>query len=89
MSTAILLVLVMLSAVAVSFLRGGSSASRSSAFLWSALVASLVVAIALLVALKARLVPITPINFSIIVLGIVNFGVVECMRIHRRLAALR
>jgi hypothetical protein len=53
------------------------------------LVFSLAVAIALLVVLKAKLLPITPINFSVIVLGIIYFGVVECFRIHRRLAALR
>lgn len=89
MGTAILLAIAVLSAIAVSCLRGTSSASRNPALLWSALVFSLAVAIALLVVLKAKLLPITPINFSVIVLGIIYFGVVECFRIHRRLAALR
>jgi uncharacterized membrane protein len=82
-STAILLAVIVLSAVAVYF----SSTNRSPALLWSALAVSLAVAIALLVVLKAGLVPITPINFSIIVLGIINFGVVESMRIYRRLSS--
>jgi uncharacterized membrane protein YoaK (UPF0700 family) len=89
MGTAILLAAAVLSAIAVSHLRGSSSESRSPAILWLALVFSLSVAIALLVVLKAKLVPITPMNFSVIVLGMIYFGVVECLRIHRRLAALR
>lgn len=89
MGTAILLAAAVLSAIAVRHLRGGSSKSRSPALLWLALVLSLAVAIALLVVLKARLVSITPINFSVILFGIIYFGVVECFRIHRRLAALR
>jgi hypothetical protein len=89
MGTAILLAAAVLSAIAVSHLRGSSSESRSPAILWLALVFSLSVAIVLLVVLKAKLVSVTPINFSFIVLGIIYFGVVECLRIHRRLAALR
>lgn len=86
-STVILLAVIVLSAVAVNFLRRGSSTNRSPALLWSELAVSLAVAIALLVVLKAGLVPITPINFSIIVLGIIYFGVVESMRIYRRLSS--
>jgi hypothetical protein len=89
MGTAILLTAVVLSAIAVGHLRTKSSASRNQFFLWLALVLSLTVAIALLVVLKAKLVSITPINFSVLVLSIIYFGVVECLRIHRLLAALR
>jgi amino acid transporter len=89
MGTAILLAAAVLSAIAVGYLRGNSLERRTPTLLWLALVFSLAVATALLVVLKAKLVPITPINFSIIVLGIIYFGVVECLRIHRRLAALR
>ena len=87
MSTAILLVIAMMSAVVVRLLSGSTVAPVPRARLRSALVLSLAVTIGLLVALKAKLVPITVINFSFIVLGILYFGVIECMRIHRRLAA--
>lgn len=89
MVTAILLTAVVLSAIAVGLLRGSSSESRTQLCLWLALLLSLAVAIALLVVLKAKLVSITPINFSVLVLGIIYFGVVECLRNHRRLAAFR
>lgn len=89
MGTAILLATAVLSAIVVNYLRGSSSERRTPALLWSALVFSLAVAIAFLVVLKAGLMPITPINFSVIVLGIIYFGVVECLRIHRRLAVFR
>jgi amino acid transporter len=89
MGTAILLATAVLSAIVLNYLRGSSSERRTPALLWLALVFSLAVAIAFLVVLKSGLMPITPINFSVIVLGIIYFGVVECLRIHRRLTELR
>lgn len=86
MGTAFFLTAAVLSAIAVSRLRGSSAEFRAPSILWLTWVLSLAVAISLLVVLKAQLVSITPINFSVIVLGIVYFGVVECLRIHRRLA---
>lgn len=88
MSTAILLVAALLSALLLALLRGRAAASQSPALLWSGLALSLLVAMAYLVVLKARLVPITPLNFAIIVAGIIYFGVFECMCIHRRIASL-
>lgn len=89
MSTAILLVAALLAALILAFLRGRALANQSTTLLWSALGLSLLVAMAYLVVLKAKLVPITPVNFAVIVAGIIYFGVLECMRIHRRIAGLQ
>lgn len=85
MSTVILLVAIVLAAVGVNRLRGSSSASRSKTLLWSAQVVTLAVSIVLYVVLQASLVPITPTNFSIIVLGVMYFGPLQSMRIQKQL----
>jgi hypothetical protein len=89
LGTTILVAFAVLMAAAVRYFRGTSSARRTSARLWTALAISLAVATAFLVVLKARIVPITPVNFSVIVFCIVYFSLVECFRIHRQLASLR
>lgn len=88
-STVALLVLASVAGVVVASLRGIGVRNRSLAQLWMGFSVSLLVAIAYLVALKAKLVPVTVINFGVIVLGIIYFGVVECMRIHRSIAMLQ
>ena len=89
MSTAILLAVLVLSAIALNLLRGSVSARRSPIFLRSALIASMAMVTALYGVLKTGFIPITPINFTVIVLGIIYFGVIQCMRIHRQLDTLR
>lgn len=89
MSTAILLAALVLLAIAVNLLRGNSSARRSSALLWSALIVSMAVVAGLYAVLKRNVIPITPINFAVIMIGIIYFGVLQCMRIHRQLGSQR
>ena len=88
MSTAILLAMAVLSSLVLAFLRGRALANRSPALLWFGLGISLLVAMSYLVVLKARLVPITPVNFAVIVVGIIYFGILESMRIHRSIAGM-
>jgi hypothetical protein len=87
--TAILVALLVLLAIAVNILRGSSSARRSPALLWLALIVSMAAVAALYGVLKTGFISITPINFAVIMIGIIYFGVLQCMRIHRQLDSLR
>jgi uncharacterized membrane protein (DUF2068 family) len=89
MSTAMLLLVLVLSAIGVNILRGSASARRSPVLLRLALIASMAMVTALYGVLKTKVIPITPINFSVIVGGIIYFGVLQCMRILRQLDSLR
>lgn len=84
-TTVVLLSVLVLLAIAVNILRGSSSARRSPALLWSALIVSMAVVAALYGVLKRNVIPITPINFAVIMIGIIYFGVLQCMRIRKQL----
>lgn len=87
--TLVLVVIAAFSATAIAILRRCAWKKRSQTFFWVGLAVTLLVAMFYLVALMTRLVPITPVNFAIILLGIIYFGILECMRIHRDIAAIQ